>query len=341
VAPSSALPTTVIGTPNRTVGHSIGPVRATADFRYQGEVRHHTGRPAYGNPMPAGGFPPGQASAFAEGRRLRESSRRRRQQHGRHPYVAGRRHRPHAVLPLLLIVVAIAMSSESFEPLLLGAAGVGLFATMLVWLFSPVLLVGALAFTLVRRGRRRESLRRGGAPGTAPLPGRPAAAPRPDLVWAHAQRRFHGLRGEYAAYECDAMQVLRLPALADVSVASTARFVDAFAEAQALETDAYPGGTHAPQFVAAVDRAERAWRAAHDAAERIRLSGLSPAERSTVERVIKLLTTARDSDSDAERLTAYARARSELAKLDKAGVVHVPIPARTALDEAARGALPA
>ena len=116
------------------------------------------------------------------------------------------------------------------------------------------------------------------------------------------------------------MAVLRLPALADVSVPSTGRFVDAFAEAQALDTDAFPGGTHAPAYVAAVDRAERAWHAARQAAERIRLSTLTPAERATVERVIKLLTTARDSDNDAERLAAYSRARSELAKLDKAGV---------------------
>jgi hypothetical protein len=137
------------------------------------------------------------------------------------------------------------------------------------------------------------------------------------------------------------MAVLRLPALADVSVPSTGRFVDAFAEAQALDTDAFPGGTHAPAFVAAVDRAERSWHAARQAAERIRLSTLTPAERATVERVIKLLTTARDSDNDAERHAAYIRARSELAKLDKLGVIHVPLPATAALDAAARGALPA
>jgi hypothetical protein len=124
-------------------------------------------------------------------------------------------------------------------------------------------------------------------------------------------------------------------------VASTARFVDAFAEAQALDTDSFPPAEHAASFVAAVDRAERAWRAATEAADRIRLSGLSPAERATVERVIKLLTTARDSDCDPERLAAYARARGELAKLDRAGVVHLPRTAQAALDEAARGALPA
>jgi hypothetical protein len=184
-------------------------------------------------------------------------------------------------------------------------------------------------------------LRRGGASGTVPLPGRPAAPPRPDLVWRRARDRFHTLRAQYAAYECNTMEVLRIPALADVSVASTARFVDAFAEAQALETDALPPDPHRGRFVTAVDRAERAWRAACDAAERIRLSGLSAVERGTVERVIKLLTTARDSDSDPERLAAYARARSELAKLDRAGVIHLPRTAKSALDAAGRGALPA
>ncbi len=204
----------------------------------------------------------------------------------------------------------------------------------------PLLVVSLVAVTAVRR-RRRRALRRGGAPGTVGLPARPAAPPRPDLVWARARERFHTLRGEYAAFECNTMEVLRIPALADVTVASTARFVDAFAEAQALETDVMPPDPHRGGFVSAVDRAERAWRAARDAAERIRLSGLSPAERGTVERVIKLLTTARDSDSDPERLAAYARARSELAKLDRAGVIHLPRTAQAALDAAGRGALPA
>ena len=46
--------------------------------------------------------------------------------------------------------------------------------------------------------------------------------------------------------------------------------------------------------------------------------------------MIKLLTTARDSDSDPERLAAYARARSELAKLDRTGVIHLPRTAKSA-----------
>jgi hypothetical protein len=202
-----------------------------------------------------------------------------------------------------------------------------------------LLVIGLVAAAAVRR--RRVAPRLGAAPGTAPLPARPAAPPRPDLVWAGARQRFHALRAQYAAFECNTMEVLRIPALTDVSVASTARFVDAFAEAQALETDGLPPDPHRGMFVTAVDRAERAWRAAIDAAERIRLSGLSAAERGTVERVIKMLTTARDSDSDPERLAAYARARSELAKLDRTGVIHLPRTAKSSLEAAARGALPA
>lgn len=233
-------------------------------------------------------------------------------------------------MPLGIAVLLIVMGG-------IGSAAIAVagFALVMMLLATPFLLVGVTVAALTRRQRRMLH-----APGTAPLPPRPVAPPRPELVWAHARQRFSSLRGAYGAFECDAMQVLRLPALADVRVASTARFVDAFAEAQALETDAFPNEQHAAQFVAAVDKVERTWSAARGAAERIRLSGLSPAERATVERVIKLLTTARDSDSDPERLAAYARARSELSKLDKAGVIHLPPTAQAALDGAAQGALP-
>ena len=287
-------------------------------------------------------FPPAYAAAFADGRRLREESHRRRRVAGR---PGGHPHHPprgRALLAIAAVIVVLTIASDGGVLVIGGGMLIGLvtLAWIVVLMATPLLLVGGIVFA-VTRSQRRARLRRGGAAGTAPLPARPAAPPRPDLIWAHARRRFDALRSAYAAYECDPMAVLRLPALADVSVPSTGRFVDAFAEAQALDTDAYPGGTHAPAFVAAVDRAERAWRAAREAAERIRLSTLTPAERATVERVIKLLTTARDSDSDAERLAAYTRARSELAKLDKAGVIHVPLPATAALDAASRGALPA
>jgi hypothetical protein len=162
----------------------------------------------------------------------------------------------------------------------------------------------------------------------------------PDAGWRDAGERFDRLRGDYAAYECDPIQVLRLPALADVTVTSTARFVDAVAEAQALQTDEHPGEPVAARFATAVEHAEQAWLAARDAAGRIRLSTLDPAERAGVERVVKLLTTARDTDSGHERAIAYTRARAAQARLARVGAVHLPLPAQAALDEAARGALP-
>jgi hypothetical protein len=289
-------------------------------------------------------------AAFADGRRLRERAERRHARHmarmeahmariemhrARHMRRMARRraHRRHPVAAALLFLLVVGIVAGA-KPLSIGLLIV---FVMLALMAAPALIVGGTAIALTRRGRRRRAM----AAGTAPLPARSAAPPRPELVWAKARERFTALRAEYAAFECDPMEVLRRPALADVSVASTARFVDAFAEAQALETDAFPPAEHATKFVSAVDKAERAWRAAVDAADRIRLSGLSPTERSTVERVIKLLTTARDSDSDPERLAAYARARTELAKLDRAGVIHLPRTARAALDEAARGELSA
>jgi hypothetical protein len=162
--------------------------------------------------------------------------------------------------------------------------------------------------------------------------------PPVDDGWTSALRRMRELSTEFAAYECDPLAVLRLPALADVAVPSTARFIDAFAEAQALQTDTAPSAQHAAEFGTAVDRAARAWDAAREAARRIRDSNLAPAERTVVERVIKMLTVARTSDSEPERRVAYAMARSELARLGS--TLRLPVPAQAALDTAARSALP-
>jgi hypothetical protein len=207
-----------------------------------------------------------------------------------------------------------------------------------------MVLAGAVTVTLVRRGhwvwRHYWVAPERAYPPPAPIPP-PRPAPDWRAEWRAARRRFDALRAEYAAYECDPLAVLRLPALADVTVPSTARFVDAFAEAQALDTDTPPPAEHARSYRWAVDRAWRAWRAATDAAERIRLSGLSQEERASVQRVIKLLTMAKESGNDAERLAAYAKARAELAKLERAGRISLPKPAAAALDAAARAGLPA
>ena len=56
--------------------------------------------------------------------------------------------------------------------------------------------------------------------------------------------------------------------------------------------------------------------------------------------MVKLLTTARDSDNDAERLAAYSLARAELARLDRAGVIHMPRTAQAVLEVAGPRAAP-
>lgn len=238
----------------------------------------------------------------------------------RHPVYMGRLP---TVLPLLFVLLALS-----------GVAGLGvLFALVVVGasVVGPIALASAVVVRQRRRARRQAVPAQRQAARPVPAPPR----------WQDAHNRFAALRTEYAGFECDPVQVLTLPALADVSVPSTERFVEAFAEAQALDTDTEPAANHSAAYVAAVDRACRAWTAARDAAERIRLSRLGVEERTCVQRVIKLLAMAQDTDNEAERLTAYGRARSELVRLGRAGTVLLPHPAHAALDAACRGELPA
>ncbi|MQA14120.1 MAG: hypothetical protein GEV09_08085 [Pseudonocardiaceae bacterium] len=227
-----------------------------------------------------------------------------------------------ALLPVIVVIVVIAVGGL--------VAVISVVATLLNLAPVVLLAVGAVAVASRRNRRRR------------------AAAPRqaheridpPASDWSATRARFTRLQQEYARFECDPLAVLQTPALADVTIPSTGRFVEAFAEAQALDTDAEPPASHRERFATAVDRAWRAWHAARDAAERIRLAGIPQAERATVERAIKLLTVARDSTNDAERTTAYARARAELGKLERSGTLRLPVPATAALDRAGRGQLP-
>ncbi len=232
-----------------------------------------------------------------------------------------------------------------FGPLLVLLCTVLLAAASVVALtlvtLVPLMLVGVGAVTVARHLHRRRRVSRGRDPAVAPpRPASPVPAPQPVPDWRATRARFAQLRSAYGQFECDPLAVLRLPALADVTVPSTGRFVDAFAEAQALDTDTEPPAAHRTRFATAVEQAWRAWHAARDAAERIRLAGIPAPERATVQRAIKLLTMARDSDHDAERIAAYAKARAELAKLDRSGTLRLPPAAAAALDVAARGQLP-
>ncbi|HYZ35968.1 MAG TPA: hypothetical protein VE673_04475 [Pseudonocardiaceae bacterium] len=231
-------------------------------------------------------------------------------------------HRARARL-FLLLVLLVGLLGVAFGGAVLAIpfGGVVVVVGWCAWLCTAV-------HVLQRSGHRRRG---------EPYPDRLVRDPqRRSVDWRATRARFAQLRTEYAHFECDPLAVLRLPALTDVTVASTGRFVDAFAEAQALDTDTEPPGAHCARFASAVDHAWRCWRAARDAAERIRLSAIPADERIIVRRAIKLLTMARDSNHDAERAAAYAKARMELAKLERSGTLALPPAAAAAI----RGQLP-
>jgi hypothetical protein len=171
---------------------------------------------------------------------------------------------------------------------------------------------------------------------------RAARAARRDTVrarWDAAVARYAQTAQAYAAFECDATAVLHRPALADVTEPATSRFVDAFAEATALATDAYPGAEAGERFVAAAERADRAWRAAVDAADRVRVARFAPGERALIDQILALLSLARSSPHEAERRSAYERARRRLADLERRTGWAMPRAAGELLAIRARGEL--
>jgi hypothetical protein len=159
--------------------------------------------------------------------------------------------------------------------------------------------------------------------------------------WQEAVERHRITAQAFAEFECDLRALLRLPALADVGQPATARFVDAFAEANALRTDQFPGTEYARQFVGAVERAEQAWAAAVEAAERKRDNRFVPGERQLIAQVERLLDVAAASEYESERRTAYQHAQRRLAELERRTGWRLPRPAALALEHRARGMLAA
>jgi len=161
----------------------------------------------------------------------------------------------------------------------------------------------------------------------------------PRARWRAASARHRDIAAAFAAYECDPQAVLHRPALADVRQPATARFVEAFAEACALATDRYPGRAMADAFVMAVDRASHAWTAAADAAERMRTVHFAPGERTLLEQTAALLTLARRTPYEGERLAAYRRAAEHLAELRRRCGWVLPQQAAAVLSSESRRAL--
>lgn len=157
--------------------------------------------------------------------------------------------------------------------------------------------------------------------------------------WDDAVVRHRATAQAFAEFECDLDAPLRLPALADVAQPATGQFVDAFAEANALRTDEFPGPEYARRFVEAVERAEQGWEAAVEAAERKRDARFAPDERRLVAQVKTLLGVAASSEYESERRAAYRQAQRRLAELERRSGWRLPRQAAVALEQRARGML--
>lgn len=157
--------------------------------------------------------------------------------------------------------------------------------------------------------------------------------------WHAAVARHAEVARSFAAYECDPGAVLRLPALADVRQPATARFIDAFTAAAALQTDRYPGKATAEAFTAASERAVRAWAAALDAAERWRRAQFQPGEQTLLDQAATLLTLARNTPHAGERASAYRRTAQHLAELDRRCGWSLPPRTADVLQQETRAAL--
>ncbi|MCD2197095.1 hypothetical protein LQ327_27360 [Actinomycetospora endophytica] len=131
-------------------------------------------------------------------------------------------------------------------------------------LVAAVIAAGVATVMVTRRGVRRvRSVVVGHPDGRA---GRLAA--HGSARWTLARDRFAALQREYAGVESDPREVAARPALVDVSVPATGRFVEALAVAQGLATPTEPADPHhREQFTAAVDRAVATWDEARRNAE--------------------------------------------------------------------------
>jgi hypothetical protein len=146
-----------------------------------------------------------------------------------------------------------------------GGAGLGaaLLATV-ADLVAALVAAATATVLLARRGVRRVRTAVLGHPdGRA---GRLAA--HGSARWILARDRFAALRADYARAETDPHEIAARPALLDVSVPATARFVEAFGEAHDLATADEPTDpVHRDRFTAAVGRAVAAWDEARRTAD--------------------------------------------------------------------------
>lgn len=173
-----------------------------------------------------------------------------------------------------------------------------------------------------------------------------AASPKANVSWSQARTRFLKLSEDYATYECDPYELVRLPALADVTFGPTAVFIEAFYQANQLLTDTEPTEPLAAQkFIDAAEKAGNAWRQAVEAAERVRDTRLGKDERVLLRRAGSSLHLATNAGTAGERASAHETAgrvlRELAARTEASGRWRLPDRARLEIESWSRPELTA
>ncbi|MFK0294797.1 hypothetical protein ACIQU6_30595 [Streptomyces sp. NPDC090442] len=151
------------------------------------------------------------------------------------------------------------------------------------------------------------------------------------------EARHDAVREEYGAFQSDILAVLERPALADVTVPTTARLIHALAAADDARAADRTTDEGAGAYQRAVTELEMAWTSAAEHARKTGLRTLPPRERKAIEQARKLLSTAlADGGTEHERRHAYEHARK---LLDEATTVTIPRQATAALEATARPSL--
>ena len=206
----------------------------------------------------------------------------------------------------------------------------GLVAAIVGGLILLIVVIAVVMVVVVPAYRRRHNALTAQRAEQADL-----AAARQRLYDSLTER--HGkVNAAYTEFLLDIFAILERPALNDVTVASTAAFLDAHARATDLRPTTCPTANDAlSDYEAAVRDLDRTWAAADTHARRVGTDLMTEGERRKVSLAISALTKARDTGaSTAERQTAYKKAM-ELLK----GIIPIQEQTRGALEIESRQVL--
>ncbi|MFC3299579.1 hypothetical protein FJV46_10395 [Arthrobacter agilis] len=195
-----------------------------------------------------------------------------------------------------------------------------------------------------RRHRRKVELYRLKHPALDAVPGKGATAvdgearkPARERDLRHIERMHDEVDGKWLTYELDASKLIDYPTMTDVREPLTVAFLRAKREADALRPQDREGASaeDLAAYRSAVTTYDVAFQVAETEARRVRAGGFTPEERRRLATARTLVTVAVDeAATEAERQTAYRRARRELD-----GLIVLPDATVAALEKTVAGAL--